>query len=81
MGKASNPCDSRFMVLIINQVVRTFEVSPDTVRRWVDTGILRSHKLHSGERRFRREGVFMFHELWFAGTEMKSSTAFDGGYE
>ena len=81
MGKPSNPCDSGSMVLRINQVARTFEVSPDTVRRWADTGILRSHRLPSGERRFRREDVFMFHELWFAGTGMESSSAFDGGYE
>ena len=81
MGKPSNPCDSVSMVLIINDVDRTFEVSPDTVRRWADKGILRSHRLPSGERRFRREDVFMFHELWFAGTGMKSSPAFDGGYE
>ena len=81
MGKASKPCDSGPMVLRINQVARTFEVSPDTVRRCADTGILRSHRLPSGERRFRREDVFMFHELWFARTGMKSSSAFDGGYE
>ena len=38
MGKASNPCDYGSMVLRINQVARTFEVSPDMVRRWADTG-------------------------------------------
>ena len=81
MGKPSNPCDSGSMALIINQVARTLEVFPDTVRRWADKGILRSHRLPSGERRFRREDVFMFHELWFAGTGMKSSPVFDGGYE
>ena len=81
MGKPSKPCDSGSMVLRINQVANAFEVSPDTVRRWADKGILRSHRLPSGERRFRREDVFMFHELWFAGTGMKSSSAFDGGYE
>ena len=81
MGKASNPCDSGSMVLRITQVAGAFEVSPDTVRRWADTGILRSHRLPSGERRFRREGVFMFHELWFVGTGMKSSPAFYGGYK
>ena len=81
MGKPSNPCDSGSMVLRIDQVARTLEVFPDTVRRWADTGILRSHRLPSGECRFRREDVFMFHELWFAGTGMKSSPVFDGGYE
>ena len=81
MFKPSNPCDSGSMVLRIIEVARTFEVSPDAVRRWADTGILRSHRLPSGESRFRREDVFMFHESWFAGTGMKSSPAFDGGYE
>ena len=81
MGKPSNPFDSGSMVLRINELARTFEVFPDTVKRWADTGILRSHRLPSGECRFRREDVFMFHELWFAGTGMKSSPAFDGGYE
>ena len=81
MGKPSNPCDSGSMVLRINEVARTFEVFPDTVKRWADTGILRSHRLPSGECRFRREDVFMFQELWFAGTGMKSFPASDGGYE
>ena len=81
MFKPSNPCDSGSMVLRINEVARTFEVFQDTVKRWADTGILRSHRLPSGECRFRREDVFMFHESWFAGTGMKSSPAFDGGYE
>lgn len=81
MGKSSNPCDSGSMVLRINQVARTFEVSPDTVRRWADAGILRSHRLPSSERRFRREDVFMFHESWFAGTGMESCPASDSGYE
>ena len=81
MGKPSNPCDSGSMVLRINQVARTFEVSPDTVRRWADKGILRSHRLPNGERRFRLEDVFMFQELWFAGTGMKSFPASEGGYE
>ena len=81
MGKPSELCNSGPMVLRINQVARTFEVSPDTVRRWADKGILRSHRLPSGERRFRREDVFMFQELWFTGTVMKSSPASDGGYE
>ena len=81
MGKPSNPCDSGSMVLRINQVARTFEVSPDTVRRWADKGILRSHRLPSGERRFRQEDVFMFQELWFAGTGIKPSPASDDGYE
>ena len=81
MGKPSNPCDSGSMVLRINQVARTFEVSPDTVRRWADKGILRSHRLPSGGRRFRLEDVFMFQELWFAGTGMESFPASDGGYE
>ena len=81
MGKPSTPCDSGSMVLRNNQVARTFEVSPDTVRRWADKGILRSHRLPSGERRFRLEDVFMFQELWFAGTGMKSFPASEGGYE
>ena len=73
MGKPSKLCNYGSMVLRINQVARTFEVSPDTVRRWADKGILRSHTLPSGERRFRREDVFMFQELWLTGTGMKAS--------
>lgn len=51
--------DKRLQVI---DVARTLRVSPDTVRRWADSGLLASIRLPSGHRRFERADVLMFRD-------------------
>ncbi|MBM4433376.1 MAG: helix-turn-helix domain-containing protein [Chloroflexi bacterium] len=50
-------------MLTIRQVADFLHVSISTVRRWSDTGVLRSYRIGPrGDRRYRREEVFRFLE-------------------
>jgi excisionase family DNA binding protein len=50
-------------MLTIRQVADFLHVSVSTVRRWSDTGVLKSYRIGPrGDRRYRRDDVFHFLE-------------------
>lgn len=51
--------DPRLQVVDVSRMLR---VSPDTVRRWADSGLLASVRLPSGHRRFELADVKAFAE-------------------
>ncbi|HIN91469.1 MAG TPA: helix-turn-helix domain-containing protein [Alphaproteobacteria bacterium] len=69
------------MSLRIHKVASVFGVSPDTIRRWADTGILRFYRLPSGERRFHEDDVLLFGEFWFPETPVQIPQACGGNHE
>jgi excisionase family DNA binding protein len=58
-----------FTVRTAAQVLR---VSPDTVRRWADKGILAGYRLPSGHRRFEPGSVLKLREQLVAGSARRA---------
>ena len=48
-------------MLTIREVTRLLHIHSNTLRRWVDQGIIRAHRInHRGDRRFRQKDVARF---------------------
>ena len=60
-------------VLTPSDVAELFNVTPDAVRNWADSGKLRSFRTPGGQRRFLRADVETF--LLDAGTETQDGAA------
>ncbi|MDA1272274.1 MAG: helix-turn-helix domain-containing protein [Chloroflexi bacterium] len=58
--------------MTVKQVANHLGVSPDTVRRWSDQGLLNGYRLPSGHRRFHERDVADFRSMWF-GDEAAAS--------
>ncbi len=48
-------------MLTVREVARFLHVHSNTVRRWSDTGLIKSHRItHRGDRRFKQEDIVRF---------------------
>ena len=56
----------------VRTAAELLSVSPDTVRRWADRGILTSYRLPSGHRRFEPAKVLKFRQKLLNGPKNKA---------
>lgn len=63
LRRLCTPCETCYMnnrAITVLKAAEICRVSPDTVRRWVDKGVLPAYRLPSGHRRLDIDQVLQF---------------------